>query len=225
MASTRAELRADVRTELKKDPNGKIWNDPTLDRYIDKAYLKVQKDGNFQWRENQANTTFSTVIGTQEYALATDLGKIQLVRFNWSVVYKTTLVQLKKEQSTFVNGQPSRYYLNWNNIGFDVISNIVGTVDFDYVKRLARFTADTDESAFWEDFDAAIVKYAAFLAWSAMDWKQQTAAVKEREYTLEIETLISSYLFDDTADLTYFLQKGTRGVTNSQTLDRGNRRY
>jgi len=61
MATTRSQLRADVRTELKKDPNGKIWSNPELNNYINKAYLKVQKDGNFQWRENQANTTFSTV--------------------------------------------------------------------------------------------------------------------------------------------------------------------
>ena len=61
MASTRAEQRADLRTELKKDPNGKIWNDVALNWYLKVANLKLQKDGNFQWRENQANTTFNTV--------------------------------------------------------------------------------------------------------------------------------------------------------------------
>jgi hypothetical protein len=42
--STRAELRSDVKTELKKDPNGRIWSDAELNNYINKAYAKVQKD-------------------------------------------------------------------------------------------------------------------------------------------------------------------------------------
>jgi len=36
MATTRSQLRADVRTELKKDPNGRIWTDAELNNYIDK---------------------------------------------------------------------------------------------------------------------------------------------------------------------------------------------
>ena len=221
MATTRSQLRADVRTELKKDPNGKIWSNPELNNYINKAYLKVQKDGNFQWRENQANTTFSTVAWTQEYALPTDLGKIQLVRFEWTNLYNTTKVQLKRQQSTFVSWTPSKYYLFGVNIGFDVLPSTVWTVDLDYQARLTAFTADTDESGFNSDFDLAIVKYAAFLAWSSIDWKQGTASSQLQEYQLEIDTLVSTYIFDNIEDLTIRLQRrrSTRS-TNDQVLDR-----
>lgn len=219
MATNRGELRTDVRTELKKDPNGRIWSDATLNGYIDKAYLKVQKDGNFQWRENQANTTFSTVSGTQEYTLPTDLGKIQLIRFNGTNLLKTTKVQLKREQNTFVAWTPSQYYVFGANVWFDVIPNVVGTIDFDYVKRLAALSTDSTESAFDTDFDVAIVKYAAFLAWSSIDGKQWAASSKLQEYGIEIDSLISTYIFDDINDLTFGLQK-RRFIRNDQVLDR-----
>jgi len=218
--STRADLRADVRTELKKDPNGKIWDDATINKYINKAYLKVQKDGNFQWRENQGNTTFPTESWVQEYVLPTDLGKVQLVRFNWTVLITTTKVLLKRQLSTFVSWTPSKYYLFWANIWFDVLPNVVWTIDLDYQKRLAKFITDTQESAFNDDFDTAIVKYAAFLAWSSIDGKQQTAGVELDEYKLEIDTLVSTYIFDDINDLHFGLQRGNRFVTQANVLDR-----
>ena len=218
--STRAELRADVRIELKKDPNAKVWSDEALNTYINKAYLKVQKDGNFQWRENQANTTFSTEVWIQEYSLPTDLAKIQLVRYEWTNLIKTTKVRLKREQSTFVSWTPSKYYIFGANVWFDVLPNWTWTVDFDYAKRLAAFTADTDTSELNVDFDLAIVKYAAFLAWSSIDGKQNTAQAQLQEYNLELDTLYSSYIFDDIQDLVYWLQRGNRYVTQANTLDR-----
>lgn len=218
--STRSDLRADVRTELKKDPNGNIWNDPTLNGYINKAYAKMQKDGNFQWRENQADYQFNTVVWTQQYALPSDFGKITLARYSGTNLIKTTKTMLKREYSSFVSGTPSKYYLYWAFIWFDVLPNGTGEIDMDYAKKNAWFTADTDESAYWDDFDTAIVKYAAFLAWSSIDGKQQTANVKLSEYNIEIDTLSSTYIFDDAEDLIYNLQRGQRYVTQATVLDR-----
>jgi len=221
MSSTRAELRADLRTELKKDPNAKIWTNDTLNNYLKQANLKVQKDGNFQWRENQANTTFSTVVWTQEYLLPTDLGKIQLVRYNTDVLIKTTKVWLKRTQNNFVAWIPSKYYIFWNNIGFDTIPNTTWTIDFDYVKRLTFPTDDTTTIDFNDDFDAALVKYAAFLAWSTISQMSGIAAAKIQEYQLELDTLYSTYIFDDLNDLVYWLQRRNKGfITQANVLDR-----
>lgn len=219
MATNRWQLRADLRVELKKDPNGKIWSDSALNSYINKSYLKVQKDGNFAWRENQAETSY-TSANTQEEALPTDFGKIELIRYNGTELYKTTKVSLKRQYTTFVNGTPSKYYINWANIGFDVIPNNSGLVDISYLKRLTSFTSDTDESEFNDDFDTAIVKYAAFLAWSSLDGKQQTARFELEEYGIEIDTLVSSYIFDDINDLTMRLQRTGARVTQADVLDR-----
>lgn len=219
--STRAELRADLRTELKKDPNAKIWSDDSLNNYLNKAYAKVQKDGNYQWRENQGNTTFSTVVWTQEYTLPIDLWKIQLLRYNGTVLLPTNKVSLKRQQANFVSGTPSQYYIFSANVWFDVLPSSVWTIDFDYIKRLTKLTTDTQESEFNDDFDVAIIKYAAFLAWSTIDGKQQTSWAKLQEYNLELDTLYSTYIFDNVEDLTYWLQR-RRNLTNDQVLDRLN---
>ncbi len=219
--STRADLRSDVRVELKKDPTAKIWSDASLNAYLKQAYLKLQKDGNFQWRENQANTTFSTVVWTQEYVLPTNLGKIQLVRFEWDDLIKDTKVGLKRRYNNFVAWRPSRYYIFAANIGFDTLPDTVWTVDLDYQANLAFVTDDTTEIDYPMDFDTAIVKYAAFLAWSSIDWKQNTASGQLQEYQLEIDTLYSSYIFDDLNDLMFNLQRNNRWiVTRSNVLDR-----
>jgi len=219
--SNRAELRADLRNELKKDPNAKIWTDDTLNGYLKQGNLKVQKDWNFQWRENQANTTFSTVVWTQEYVLPTDLGKIQLVRFNTTDLRKTTKVQLKRDQNNFVAWTPSKYYVFGAYIGFDVLPSAVWTIDFDYIKRLIFPTDDTTDIDFNDDFDASIVKYAAFLAWSTIPAMNWVASSKVQEYGLELDTLYSTYIFDDLADLTMRLQRRSRWyITNEAVLDR-----
>lgn len=220
MASTRAEQRADLRTELKKDPNGKIWSDSALNGYLKSANLKIQKDGNFQWRENQGNTTFSTVVWTQEYTLPTDLGKVQLVRYNGTNLLNTTKVILKREYANFVSWTPSKYYLFGSNIWFDVLPNGTWTIDLDYQARVTYPTDDTTETWFPEDYDIAIVKYAAFLAWSSIDGKQNTASAQLQEYTLELDTLYSTYIFDNVEDLTFWLQRGNRYVTQANVLDR-----
>jgi len=220
MASTRAEQRADLRTELKKDPNGKIWNDVALNWYLKVANLKLQKDGNFQWRENQANTTFNTVVWTQEYVLPSDLWKVQLVRYNGSDLYNTTKVILKRAYSNFVDWTPSQYYLYGNNIWFDVIPNWTWLIDLDYQSRVPYPTDDTTQTGFPDDFDIAIIKYAAFLAWSSIDWKQATASSQLQEYQLEIDTLYNTYIFDTVEDLTFWMQRTNRNITRSNVLDR-----
>ena len=87
---------------------------------------------------------------------------------------------------------------------------------------IASFTHNAILS-FGDDFDMAIVKYAAFLAWSSLDGKQNTAAAQLQEYQLEIDTLVSTYIFDDINDLTFGLQKRTKFFSRENVLDRHNR--
>lgn len=211
--STRSSLRSDLRIELKKDPNWKIWSDSALNTYLKQAYLKIQKDWNFQWRENQANTTFSTVVWTQQYSLPSDLWKIELVRYNWTVLYKDTKVSLKKQYSSFVSWIPSKYYIFWSYIWFDVLPDAVWTIDLDYLANNDFVTDDSTLIDFPPSFDVAIVKYAAFLAWSSIDGKQWTAQTKLQEYQIEIDGLLSSFNFDDINDLTVRLQRRNYWVT------------
>lgn len=219
MASTRAELRSQLRTEIKIDPNGKIWNDSTLNIYINRAYLQIQKDGNFDWQENDANTSYTPAA--QETALPSDFWKVKLVRYNWTELWKTTKIQLKREYQTFVSWTPDRYYLYSNKLWTDVIVTS-WTIDLEYKKINAKFTADTDESAYPDDFDIAITKYGAYLAWSSPRGNTQTASSKLQEYRLELDTLRSTFIFNDDNDLTFYTHRRSLRWTRvrSDVLDR-----
>ena len=194
--STRAQLRSKLRTEIKIDPNGKVWSDSVLNQYINSAYFQTQKDWNFKWRANDGNYTFSLTSGTQEYALPTGFIRTDLVRYNGSNLYPTDKVTLKRQYQSFVNWIPSQYYLYGSFIGFDVIPNVTGTIDIDYRKQLTAFTADADVSGFPEDMDDLMIKYAAFLAWNSAKGNEQTAQIKLQDYKLMLDTMLASYIYD-----------------------------
>jgi len=217
MASTRSQLRTQLRTEIKIDPNWKIWTDSTLNNYINRAYLQIQKDWNLDWQENDANTTYT--VSAQETALPDDFGKVILVRYNWSELNWTTKTALKREINTFQTATPSRYYLYSNNLWTDTIPTW-WTIDLDYKKIIAWFTSDTDESAYKDTFDTAITKYAAFLAWSWPRGNETTAANKLQEYNLEKDTLSNMYVFNDINALTFTTVSRRWYGRSSNTLGR-----
>lgn len=194
--SNRWDLRTLLNTELKIDPNNKVWSVTAKDTYINNAYFQLQKDWNFEWSANDGNYSFSLVSWTQEYTKPTWYIRSDLIRYNWTELYWTTKTKLKREYTSFVNWTPSEYYVYWGNIWFDVIPNTTWTIDIDYRKKLTDFTADTDESWFDTDFDSAIVKYAAFLAWSSPRGNEQTARAKLQEYELARDTLLNAYIYD-----------------------------
>ena len=194
--STRSQIRTKLRTELSVDPNGKAWSDSVLNWFINSAYFQLQKDWDFNWRENDANTTFSTVVWTQEYSLPSDFIRANLVRYNGTQLYVTDKIDLKREIQTFQNGIPSRYYLYWSYIWFDVLPSEVKTIDFDYKKSLATLDDDTDSSAFSSNFDDCLVKYASFLAWSVKRGNEWIAQGKLQEYQLLLDTLLNGYIYD-----------------------------
>ena len=189
-----------------------------LNRFIDQAYFKIQKDGNFQWRENEGNTTFA-LTWVQEYAIPTDFGKTNLVRYNWTTLYKTSKLRLKREYTSFVSGTPSKYYTYGAFIGFDVIPNVSGTIDWDYQKINKLAAEDTAESDYDTDFDNAIVLYATFRAFSTIPELAWVARSKFQEYEIERDNLFSAYIFDDINDLQYTVQRG-RSFTRDNVLDR-----
>ena len=137
--STLTQLRTKLRNELKIDPNGKIWSDSDLTNKINVAYFQVQKDWNFEWRENQTNTTESTVVWTQDYALPSDFIRLRLLRYNWQQLYKVDYITLKRKLATFSSWQPNKYYLYGSNYWLDPIPDAVWTIDFDYLKKLSSY--------------------------------------------------------------------------------------
>jgi len=201
MASTRSEIRTKLRNELKVDPNWKIWSDTILNDFIDTSYLQIQQDWNLDWQENDANTTYTPAA--QETALPTDFWKVVLVRYNWNELIPTTKIDLKRIYNTFVSWTPYKYYIYSNKLWTDTITTS-WTIDLDYKKINPWFTWDSDTSDYPVDFDSAIVKYWAYLAWSGPRGNENAATAKLQEYNLNLKRLRSLYIFNDVNNLNFW---------------------
>lgn len=206
MATALATLRSKLNTELKIDKNDKIWSQTAKDQYLNQAYFQVQKDGNYFWRENQGQNTFNSVSGTQEYALPSDFIRLDYIAFDNNNLYKTTLQDIKTFHATTQSSTPNQYYIYGSNIGLQPIPLSAGSVYMLYRKRLPTLTAIQDD-LLPEDFDDAIVKYAAYLAWSSPRGNEAVAASKRQDYELVMNTLRAGYQLQDSADLNWAMQR------------------
>jgi len=64
--------RGNVRTNLKIDPQKKIWSDATIDRYINEGQRWVINDPAVNWQFSQKTGYLIPVQGYQEYRTSTD---------------------------------------------------------------------------------------------------------------------------------------------------------
>lgn len=213
MSTTLSQLRTKVRNEMKTDPNGRIWGDTVLNDYINSAYLQVQSDGNFRWPGNDnGSASFSTTSGTTEYALASDFGWMELMLRSNTQLYEMDFVELKLRNPNSTTGTPSNYYIRGSNIGLDPVPNSSDTITYYYRKILATLSSDSSEIGLNDNFAPAIVKYAAYLAWSAPRGNADEAEKKYQDYKRELTRLKSAYLMRDTANLNFLTQRGGRFV-------------
>lgn len=220
--SSLSTLLTKLRDEVKIDPNDKIWSQSTKTRALNAAYFQVQKDGNFDWPENVAEYTFSTVAGTREYAQPSDFVRLELIRFNGQWLDKEDKLHLKMAYSSSFatnQGTPNTYYVYGRYIGLDPIPNTTGTVDLDYRKKLPEMTSLVD-CAFTEDFDEATVLYAAYKLFKQAKQLDRAKTAYE-DYQLEIDKLTASRLYVDAFHTRFKNERRPRGyVTQPNVLDR-----
>lgn len=206
--ATLTTLLSNLREYLKSDPNDKIWSTATKTNAVNVAYFQLQKDGNFRWAENEAETTWNT-NGTQEYSIATyvpNFIRMDLVQFSDTTgeIYPTTKAQQTRNANSGT-GRPSSYYI-WNNkIGFYPQPDTTYPVRILYRKKLPLITNSSD-SVFSDEFNDAIVCYAAYKIWSTTK-NTDKARQALQDYQLNLNMLKMSYLFNDTAALTFPFQK------------------
>lgn len=205
MAITKSALRSRVRTNMKIDPKGRIWWDSDVNDAINTALLEIQKDWSYNWQENQTETSFPTVVDTQEYSLPVDLQRIRLVRNSWSILDSTTKENLKRVYKEFTGGTPTQYYVSQNVLWLHPFPKTSETVDITYNKRLPELVNDTDELPYPDDFIVAIVNYAAYDLFSSI-WNTENlnrAAIRKNRYDEEQSKLVNTYLAPDKWELLY----------------------
>jgi hypothetical protein len=206
--ATLSTLLSGLRDYLKSDPNDKIWSTSQKTNAINVAYFQLQKDGNFNWAENQDVATWTTT-GIQEYPISTyvpNFIRMDLVQFSDTTgeIYPTTKAQQLRNANSGT-GRPSSYYI-WNNkIGFYPQPDLGYPVRILYRKKLAAITNSVD-SSFSDEFNDAIIKYAAAQIWATTK-NTDKARQALQEYQLDLNLLKMSYLFNDTAALTFPFQK------------------
>lgn len=200
MAKTLAQLRSMLQTELR-DPNDKTWGATSKNQYLNRAYFQIQKDGNFEWRENRTSSTL-----TSPYTIPTDFVIMELVRFGTMPLTIADPIELKRQGNDLTQtGNPTWYYFNSSTFGLYPVST--GSIEINYKKKLTKLTDDSDTIGFADDFAEAIVKYAKYLAWSSPRGNKQSAQDALSDYQEELIMLKSSYGVESEDHLTFGLKR------------------
>lgn len=195
-AKTVSQLIDDLRDEIKTDPNGRIWRDRELRRFLSRAYLKIQADAMFNFPENQAApTALVTVAGTQEYNLPTSFGRMIKILIGGSD-YPLTMITLENVPQQGETGSPTEFYLRNDQIGFHPIPDNAYTLTQIYRKKFLFPDEDT-EAIDYDDDEVAdtMVKYASYLAWASPRGNRATAIEKLQDYKELLSALKHAKMF------------------------------
>lgn len=219
MATTLSDLKSALRTELRIDPNDKIWPEATKEKYLNAAYRRIQRDGQYNWRENQVEYDATLTAGTEKYNLATIFGTDDFVRLDF-IQLKDSLTNLRcsdlatvRTRGTTGQGMPNEYFIYGNYIGLYPVPDSAYTLLVLYRKRLPTMTSAVD-MALPDDFADAIVKYAAYLAWSSPRGDRMSAQEKMADYQELLSELKITYLMQDTKQLKFGYQ---RSIVNNRS--------
>jgi len=217
MATDLSDLKIQLNVETSKiDRNDKLWSPETKTMFLNQGLFQVQKDCGFDLRFNHATPeVIAAVAGTQEYALPAQFIQMRVVTFDGQTLNKREYEDLIADQIQFVRGTPYEYYIYGDNIGLNAIPDNAGSLNLYYRKRLLNMS-DSQNSQLPSDFDLAIVKYAAYLLWSTPRGNRQTAQEKVTDYEQAMNTIRSTYLYNDTADLTFRNSRRTKRNNTSQ---------
>lgn len=195
--STLANLRGNLRTELKIDPNGRIWNDATLNGYLVEAVNQIQQDGNYDWHFNDAEGSDNTVASQTSYDLPTDFVRLEYdtVKINGVSMQKADYRWLWRDKLFDSTGDPTFYALRGTKIYFALTPDTGGdSITYLYRKKLATMSADTDDSGLDTEFDNALVKWAAYLAWSTVEGRENKGIAAAQDYQEAMKGCFTQFL-------------------------------
>ena len=187
-------LRTNVRTTyLKIDPNAKVWDNNTLDYFINRWYDKVQEDFQYDMPECEESTTITTVGGTVEYNKPLDFVRI------WGLFYNTLELwsMTKKQTLRFTSSQtiPSNYYIYWSKIGLYPTPDWVYVLDMLYNKKLPEIT-DLVDSVLPKDMEDIVILYTVYLMLVSVE-KQVKANMCLGQYESKKNWLYEKNMYND----------------------------
>lgn len=207
MPLTLSELRTKLRNELFTDPNGRIWKDENCDDYLQDAYMQVISDGQFGWPGIERGSYVLTCVGgTREYNLPSDFGRMRLIMSATLPLLPMDFEDVMVLDPLGVQALPTNYYLENDIIGFYPIPPSAISVTMWY-QKIPPVLTENEEMVLKDDFVPAIVKYAAYLAWSAPRGNTETAQNKLIDYKRALSRLMNTYQWRDNSAINYRVQR------------------
>jgi hypothetical protein len=189
-------LRSKLRSELKIDPNGRIWNDTVLNRAINDSIGQVESEGNYDWHFNNAENSESTVIGQSGYDLPDNFVRLEAdtvlydsaslrpidYNFGWKNKYFTT------------SGTPSSYSVWGDKIYLAKMPDSIKSLQYLFKKKQTAMVADSNDSGLPSEFDLSVIKWAAYLCWSTIEGKENKSISAAQDFQEAMKGLFAQYL-------------------------------
>lgn len=192
--STLSDLRTNTRNAyLKIDPNGKVWDNNTLDYYVNKWYERVQQDFQYALPANQTSTTLSTIAGTTEYSKPTGFKRLIGIfddSYKLTKIEKTDFLMNRASES-----KPASYYIFGSKIGLYPTPDSTYSLDLMYNKKLPELTATVD-SELDEDYEDLVVLWACYLMLLSVE-KSQKALLISNQYKQQKDSLFGDMYDSD----------------------------
>jgi len=192
--STLLSLRSTVSSNLLRDPNNKIRPVAFVDSAINNAYIRTQQDCLDMYEDWEKQTTISSIPWTQEYTLPSDFLRLQLIRFDWSTLQRTTKKEIKEKNELMTWWIPTYYYIYQGKIWLFPVPDKGWTVDIEYTSQLPTITVDQDSLNPWY-LDMAICYYAASECSDQVGKYDQSAIYRQR-YKEEVNNAMLFLVWD-----------------------------
>lgn len=203
--SSLSTLRTSVRTTyLKIDPNAKVWDNNTLDYFINRWYTKTQEDFQYSIPECEWSTTITTTWWTQEYTKPSDF--VRVIGFFHNTVQLKKISKKDTLRYNSSNTIPSSFYLYGSNIGLYPTPDNTYSLDLLYAKKLPKLTS-TQDSLLDEDMEDLVVLWACYLMFLSVE-KQVKATMCLAQYNIAKDSHFNKDLYDDD-DITFSEERPT----------------
>lgn len=108
MATTRQELRQELRDDLRIDPNGAVWSDDVLNRFIHEGELEVARR-NLVIPELQTTSTSAGTIGSKSFTLPSDFLRIIDIEYDAETVTTYTASTISFTANSTVSDSASGF--------------------------------------------------------------------------------------------------------------------
>ena len=188
MSVTRGQLRTSIRTEMKIDRKGKIWDDTEINEAITDAIAQISVDNDYKWEELIKSWTNTTVALQQEYTLPTDFVTLDLVRISWNTLTSTNYNELKRIYQSFPLGTSTHYYDKNYKLWLNPIpSSAWLVIDYEYRTSATVMTDDTDNMVFKDNMKRTVVLQASFILFSKFSDNQNLTRARAKETLYEKE--------------------------------------